>query len=85
VLTNALCALIFAVAYPETRGKLSLELKRKTIMTNAYHAGKSLEEIDEIFGDVQTVPRDDIRIVRNEKGILETVEIRDDKTGHGSV
>ncbi|KAK4153454.1 general substrate transporter [Chaetomidium leptoderma] len=35
ILTNALCAFIFAVAYPETRGK-------------------SLEQIDEIFGDIQT-------------------------------
>ncbi|KAL2144194.1 hypothetical protein VTI28DRAFT_9485 [Corynascus sepedonium] len=34
VLTNALCTLVFALAYPETRGK-------------------SLEQIDEIFGDVQ--------------------------------
>ncbi|KAL2166842.1 hypothetical protein VTG60DRAFT_2077 [Thermothelomyces hinnuleus] len=34
ILTNALCTLVFAFAYPETRGK-------------------SLEQIDEIFGDVQ--------------------------------
>ncbi|KAK4108313.1 general substrate transporter [Canariomyces notabilis] len=34
ILTNALCTLVFAVAYPETRGK-------------------SLEQIDEIFGDIQ--------------------------------
>ncbi|KAH6649340.1 general substrate transporter [Chaetomium tenue] len=34
VLTNALCVLVFAFAYPETRGK-------------------SLEQIDEIFGDIQ--------------------------------
>ncbi|KAL1837791.1 hypothetical protein VTJ49DRAFT_3401 [Mycothermus thermophilus] len=33
ILTNALCAVVFAVAYPETKGK-------------------SLEEIDEIFGDI---------------------------------
>ncbi|KAH8895411.1 general substrate transporter [Thozetella sp. PMI_491] len=40
VLTNALCALIFAFAYPETKGK-------------------SLEEIDEIFGDVKIVHEED--------------------------
>ncbi|KAL2021611.1 hypothetical protein VTK56DRAFT_6964 [Thermocarpiscus australiensis] len=34
VLTNALCTIVFAFAYPETRGK-------------------SLEQIDEIFGDIQ--------------------------------
>ncbi|KAK4653971.1 hypothetical protein QC762_510240 [Podospora pseudocomata] len=34
ILTNALCAVVFWLAYPETRGK-------------------SLEEIDEIFGDIE--------------------------------
>ncbi|KAL2115215.1 hypothetical protein VTJ04DRAFT_10878 [Mycothermus thermophilus] len=34
ILTNALCSFVFAVAYPETKGK-------------------SLEEIDEIFGDIE--------------------------------
>ncbi|KAK7953774.1 general substrate transporter [Apiospora saccharicola] len=41
VLTNALCALVFFVAYPETKGK-------------------SLEEIAELFGDVDTVHTSDI-------------------------
>ncbi|KAK2052559.1 general substrate transporter [Colletotrichum caudatum] len=36
ILTNALCAVVFAIFYPETRGK-------------------SLEEIDGIFGDVKVV------------------------------
>jgi hypothetical protein len=34
ILTNALCAIVFAFFYPETRGK-------------------SLEQIDDIFGDVK--------------------------------
>jgi hypothetical protein len=34
ILANALCSFVFAVAYPETKGK-------------------SLEEIDEIFGDIE--------------------------------
>ncbi|GAB1317376.1 Ascus development 3 [Madurella fahalii] len=54
ILTNALCALMFAVAYPETRGK-------------------SLEQIDEIFGDIQK--RTDIEVQPvNEKGSIEIKE-----------
>jgi len=56
VLTNALCALVFFVAYPETKGK-------------------SLEEIAELFGDVDTVHRSDIEKVE-EKAAVKTDEFR---------
>jgi hypothetical protein len=54
VLTNASCAVIFFLFYPETKGK-------------------SLEEIDEIFGDVQHAIRESDLL--NEKAGLETTEI----------
>ncbi|GKT80582.1 metabolite transport protein [Colletotrichum tofieldiae] len=56
VLTNAVCAVIFAFFYPETRGK-------------------SLEEIDEIFGDVKIVHNVDLA----EKAGIQQVEIRQRK------
>jgi hypothetical protein len=58
ILTNAVCAFIFAVAYPETKGK-------------------SLEEIDEIFGDVKIVHEDDIA---GKKDGFDNVEVRKVKT-----
>ncbi|KAL6359042.1 hypothetical protein LRP88_09241 [Fusarium phalaenopsidis] len=59
VLTNALCAVVFAFAYPETRGK-------------------SLEEIDEIFGDVKVIRQEDVKF--SEKAGLETLEYRGNRT-----
>ncbi|KAK7935566.1 hypothetical protein PG985_001061 [Apiospora marii] len=56
VLTNALCALVFFVAYPETKGK-------------------SLEEIAELFGDVDTVHKSDIERME-EKVTVKTDEYR---------
>lgn len=56
VLTNALCALVFFVAYPETRGK-------------------SLEEIAELFADVDTVHKSDIEKME-EKADVKTDEYR---------
>ncbi|KAK7967146.1 uncharacterized protein PG986_001423 [Apiospora aurea] len=56
VLTNALCALVFFLAYPETKGK-------------------SLEEIAELFGDVDTVHGRDMGEVR-EKVVVTTDEYR---------
>ncbi|KAK1573684.1 hexose transporter [Colletotrichum navitas] len=56
ILTNALCAVIFAIFYPETRGK-------------------SLEEIDEIFGDVKVVHNADL----GEKVGVQEVEFRQRK------
>ncbi|KAK8855735.1 hypothetical protein PGQ11_011647 [Apiospora arundinis] len=56
VLTNALCAAVFFVAYPETKGK-------------------SLEEIAEIFGDVDTVHKSDIEKMK-EKATVKTDEYR---------
>ncbi|KDN69079.1 hypothetical protein CSUB01_11691 [Colletotrichum sublineola] len=53
ILTNALCAVVFALFYPETRGK-------------------SLEEIDEIFGDVKVVHNADLE----EKAGVQEVELR---------
>ncbi|KAH7122098.1 general substrate transporter [Dactylonectria estremocensis] len=55
ILTNAVCALVFAFAYPETRGK-------------------SLEEIDEIFGDVKIIHESDVKF--EEKMGMDTVEAR---------
>ncbi|SPO06353.1 related to ascus development protein 3 [Cephalotrichum gorgonifer] len=51
ILTNALCAIVFALAYPETRGK-------------------SLEQIDEIFGDVRVISEFDAE----KKAAAETIE-----------
>ncbi|KZL64237.1 metabolite transport protein, partial [Colletotrichum incanum] len=53
ILTNAICTVVFAFFYPETRGK-------------------SLEEIDEIFGDVKIVHNVDLA----EKAGVQEVEIR---------
>ncbi|WQF76449.1 Putative major facilitator, sugar transporter, major facilitator superfamily [Colletotrichum destructivum] len=53
ILTNALCAVVFAFFYPETRGK-------------------SLEEIDELFGDVRIVHDVDVA----EKADFQEVEVR---------
>lgn len=58
-MTNALCAVVFAFAYPETRGK-------------------SLEEIDEIFGDVKVIRQEDVKF--SEKAGLETLEYRGNRT-----
>ncbi|KAF4485292.1 High-affinity glucose transporter [Colletotrichum fructicola] len=55
ILTNAICAVVFALFYPETRGK-------------------SLEEIDEIFGDVNIVRELDADLA--EKAGAEEVEVR---------
>ncbi|KAK7431010.1 hypothetical protein QQZ08_002540 [Neonectria magnoliae] len=60
ILTNAVCAIVFAFAYPETRGK-------------------SLEEIDEIFGDIKIVHESDVKIHLEEKMGVETVETRNSK------
>ncbi|KAK0673560.1 putative high-affinity glucose transporter [Cercophora samala] len=46
VLTNALCAVVFWLAYPETRGK-------------------SLEQMNEIFGDIETKRDVEVRSVEN--------------------
>ncbi|KAK8065921.1 hypothetical protein PG997_012668 [Apiospora hydei] len=56
VLTNALCALVFFLAYPETKGK-------------------PLEEIAELFGDVDTVHWRDMGEVE-EKAVVKTGEYR---------
>ncbi|KAK8111399.1 general substrate transporter [Apiospora kogelbergensis] len=56
IATNALCAVVFFVAYPETKGK-------------------SLEEIADIFGDVDTVHTCDIETVK-EKATVKTDEYR---------
>ncbi|KAK8034598.1 general substrate transporter, partial [Apiospora rasikravindrae] len=56
ILTNALCALVFFLAYPETKGK-------------------SLEEIAELFGDVDTLHKSDMREVE-EKVVAKTDEYR---------
>ncbi|KAK8037943.1 general substrate transporter [Apiospora phragmitis] len=56
ILTNALCALVFFVAYPEMKGK-------------------SLEEIAELFGDVDTVHKSDIGEIE-EKAVAKTDEYR---------
>ncbi|KAJ0339557.1 hypothetical protein COL922a_004285 [Colletotrichum nupharicola] len=55
ILTNAICAVVFALFYPETRGK-------------------SLEEIDEIFGDVNIVRELDADLA--EKAGAAEVEVR---------
>jgi hypothetical protein len=39
--------------------------------------GKSLEEIDEIFGDVKIVHEEDVRF--SEKGGVEAIESRDNR------
>jgi len=57
VVTNALCAVIFFVAYPETKGK-------------------SLEEIAEIFGDVDTVQHQGDIETMKEKATIKTDEYR---------
>ncbi|KAK3389785.1 general substrate transporter [Podospora didyma] len=62
VLTNGLCALVFAFAYPETRGK-------------------SLEQIDEIFGDVKTVYAPDLRRRVVGKGDEDGIERPGSKSG----
>ncbi|KAK4205482.1 putative high-affinity glucose transporter [Triangularia verruculosa] len=46
ILTNALCAVVFWLAYPETRGK-------------------SLEQIDEIFGDIEKKRDVEVNVVEN--------------------
>ncbi|KAI1390625.1 general substrate transporter [Hypoxylon trugodes] len=58
ILTNALCALVFAFAYPETKGK-------------------SLEEIDEIFGDVKIFHGNSTKLTNDEEIAVDTLEIRD--------
>ncbi|KAH6662657.1 general substrate transporter [Plectosphaerella plurivora] len=63
VLTNACCALVFAFAYPETRGK-------------------SLEEIDEIFGDVQTIRQIDLKGHGDDAPTAEVQEIRGESPGN---
>ncbi|KAI1774321.1 general substrate transporter [Hypoxylon cercidicola] len=60
ILTNALCTVIFAIAYPETKGK-------------------SLEEIDEIFGDVKIVHGNNLKLANDEENMVETLEIRNEK------
>ncbi|KAI1411808.1 general substrate transporter [Hypoxylon sp. FL1857] len=61
VLTNAFCTLIFAFAYPETKGK-------------------SLEEIDEIFGDVKIFHGNNSKLAIDEENVVETLEVREEKT-----
>jgi hypothetical protein len=53
---------VFAVAYPETRGKLNSSISRVKSVLNLTFAGKSLEEIDEIFGDVQIIREEDAKL-----------------------
>ncbi|KAK1756455.1 general substrate transporter [Echria macrotheca] len=56
VLTNALCTVVFAFFYPETKGK-------------------SLEQIDEIFGDVKPITDLGRRSSSQEKEVVETVHV----------
>jgi hypothetical protein len=60
ILTNFLCTIVFAFAYPETKGK-------------------SLEEIADIFGDVQVIHEAD---VQGEKAAVETLERRSTKASN---
>ncbi|KAK0639958.1 general substrate transporter [Cercophora newfieldiana] len=61
ILTNALCTVVFAFFYPETRGK-------------------SLEQIDEIFGDVKAINEGIARVSSQEKDAFETVHVSGAKT-----
>lgn len=72
-MTNALCAVIFFFVYPETRG-MKFPNSFVGLLT---HLGKSLEEIDEIFGDVKIVHEEDVRF--SEKGGVEAIESRDNR------
>ncbi|KEZ46555.1 hypothetical protein SAPIO_CDS0350 [Scedosporium apiospermum] len=60
ILTNFLCTIVFAFAYPETKGK-------------------SLEEIADIFGDVQVIHEAD---VQGEKAAVVTLERRSTKASN---
>jgi hypothetical protein len=77
ILTNALCAAIFAFAYPETRGVWQSQHRLFHDLADI-STGKSLEQIDEIFGDIQK--RQDLEMrddgkSSTEKAGLETVEM----------
>lgn len=71
ILTNALCAIVFAFFYPETRG-INIVTHRTRAGAYIPLIGKSLEEIDEIFGDVKIVRDVDYA----EKAGVQEVEIR---------
>ncbi|KAI2608721.1 general substrate transporter, partial [Hypoxylon fragiforme] len=60
ILTNAFCALVFAFAYPETKGK-------------------SLEEVDEIFGDVKVIHEKNMKFVNDEENAVEVLEVHGGK------
>ncbi|KAL7624835.1 hypothetical protein AAE478_004049 [Parahypoxylon ruwenzoriense] len=62
ILTNALCTLVFAFAYPETKGK-------------------SLEEIDEIFGDIKVAAHGgDTELSADEENAVDVFEVRAGKS-----
>jgi hypothetical protein len=63
------------VAYPETKGRMVSQHPSSTCSAD-FLPGKSLEEIDEIFGDVKVVHEDDIV---DKKGALDTVDVREVK------
>jgi len=56
---------------------------RWTVLLTWFMIGKSLEEVDEIFGDVKTVREEDIKMPLASSTAIETVEYRPNKTGTG--
>lgn len=60
------------------------EVRRSFVLGfhNSRIAGKSLEEIDEIFGDVKIVHEEDVRF--SEKTGVEAIETRDQRIMQGS-
>lgn len=54
-------------------------VKRRVDIVTNYRAGKSLEEIDEIFGDVKIMHENDLKLANDEENVIETMEIRNEK------
>lgn len=79
-MTNALCTVVFAFFYPETRG-LYHHLSAGTYPVTDSLAGKSLEQIDEIFGDVKPISEGIARVSSQEKDAVETVHVSGAKLG----
>lgn len=74
--------MVFFVAYPETKGEwpqLTYPDTRYLPPITNYFTGKSLEEIDEIFGDVKIVHGNNLKLANDEENVVETLEVRSEK------
>lgn len=86
--------MVFAFAYPETKGESDIVSARDSLLSSLEEdkkralicglsslSGKSLEEIGEIFGDVQTVRENELEEHTDEKAGIAAVEVRRSRLG----